>query len=74
MTKQAVGEPLLGRPLFEALGLNTRDILATAAAKHAGIVDVPELFNQHAERPTNGKSLEFSKASTTQRVELTTLI
>ena len=55
MTKQAVGEPLPGRPLLEALGLNTRDILASAAAKHAGIADVPELFNQHAERPTNSK-------------------
>lgn len=42
VTDQAVGEPLLGRPVLEFLGLNTRDILAAAAEKHSGAVDIPE--------------------------------
>lgn len=40
ITDQQVGEPLLGSPLLEALGLNTREILSAAANKHGGQVDV----------------------------------
>jgi len=43
VTDQTLGEPLLGRPIPEALDLNRRKILAAAAEKHAGIVDVSEL-------------------------------
>lgn len=45
VTDQAVGEPLLGRPVLEFLELNTRDILAAAAEKHSGVVDITEYFN-----------------------------
>jgi len=43
ITDQRVGEPLLGGPMLEALGLNTRNILAAAAAKYSGTVDVTAL-------------------------------
>lgn len=45
VTDQAVGDPLLGRPVLEALGLNTRNILAAAAEKHSGEVSVSALFS-----------------------------
>ena len=45
VTDQTVGDPLLGRPVLEALGLNTRNILAAAAVKQSGEVDVPSLFD-----------------------------
>ena len=44
VTDQIVGDPLLGRPLLEALGLNTREILAAAAEKHSGFVNLTSLF------------------------------
>lgn len=31
VTEQRVADPLLGRPVLEDLGLNTRDLLAAAA-------------------------------------------
>lgn len=40
VTDQTVGEPLLGRPVLEELGLNTRNTLAAAAEKYSGVVDM----------------------------------
>lgn len=45
ITDQTVGEPLLGRPVLEFLGLNTRDILAAAAEKYSGVVDIPDILD-----------------------------
>ncbi len=47
-TKPSVS-PLLGRPLLEALGLNTRNILAAAAEKLSGAVDVSTLLGTNPE-------------------------
>jgi len=52
VTNQSVGEPLLGRPLLEALGLNTREILSAAAEKHSGVVDVSALMEYDSKPPT----------------------
>jgi len=46
VTEQAVGDPLLGRPVLEVLGLNTRNILAAAAEKYSGTVDVAALLDE----------------------------
>lgn len=48
VSKQRVPEPLLGQPMLEALGLNTADILATAADRSAGEVDVQYIANFEA--------------------------
>ncbi len=53
VTYQTIGEPLLGQPLLEALGLNTRNILAAAAEKHSGAVDVSTLFGTNPEVSQN---------------------
>ena len=55
VTDQTVGDPLMGRPLLEVLGLNTRDILAAAAEKHSGAVDVSTLFATAPEHSPSGK-------------------
>ena len=55
VTDQAVGDPLLGRPLLEALGPNTRDILAAAAEKHAGVVDVSALVGTDPANAPSGR-------------------
>ncbi len=68
VTDQTVLEPLFGRPLLEALGLNTRNILAASAEKHSGAVDVPTLFGTNLEVPKTDASPAFSKASTTVMV------
>lgn len=49
VSNQRVPEPLLGRPMLEVLGLNTADILATAADRSAGVVDAQHLasFETH---------------------------
>ena len=44
VTAQNVGEPLLSRPVLEALGLSTRNVLASAAERYAGVTDVSELL------------------------------
>ena len=44
VTKQDVGEPLLGRPTLEALGLNCADILASAADRLNGETDLRDLY------------------------------
>lgn len=52
LTPQKLAEPLLGRPLLEALGLNTRDLLAAAATRLAGTVDAasfPESLDEHGD-------------------------
>lgn len=43
VTDQRVSDPLLGRPILEALGLNTRDLLAAAADQFCGSVDAERL-------------------------------
>lgn len=55
VTNQIVDEPLLGRPLLEALGLNTREILAAAADKHHGQVDVSTLCQQYIDLQPDGR-------------------
>ena len=47
VTSQHVGEPLLGRPILEALGLSARNILAAAAEKYAGVANASELLENH---------------------------
>lgn len=39
ISPQRVPEPLLGRPILEFLGLNTAEILATAADRSSGVID-----------------------------------
>ena len=46
VTEQHITEPLLGRPVLEALGLDTRKILSAAADKFSGEVDVSSLMQQ----------------------------
>ncbi len=43
-----VPEPLLGRPLLEALGLDTKETLAAACDKYEGSVDAKEIMNELA--------------------------
>lgn len=54
VTNQSVGEPLLGRPLLEALGLNTQEILSAAAEKYSGAVDVSTLMDKD-DKPPKGR-------------------
>lgn len=49
VTDQLVGDPILGRPVLEILGLNTRDILAAAAEKHCGIIDIAQILDAKTE-------------------------
>ena len=64
VTDQAVGGPPLGRPLLEALGLNARNIIAAAAEKHSGVVDMSSLFGTDPEVAQEGRIyLTFLKAS-----------
>ncbi len=44
VTKQAMDEPLLGLPVLEALGLNTKDILAGASDRFNGTIDLAEMM------------------------------
>lgn len=44
VTDQRVTDPLLGRPILEALGLNTRELLAAAADQFCGSVDAERLI------------------------------
>lgn len=44
VTDQRVGDPLLGGPMLEAFGLNTRDTLAAAAARYNGTVEASKLL------------------------------
>lgn len=65
VTDQTVGDPLRGRPTLEVLGLNTRNILAAAAEKHSGTVDIADLESDDSKFPrgTLPKSREFWEAS-----------
>lgn len=45
VTKESVSESLLGSPVLEALGLNTADILAAAAERYNGSLDLSHLCN-----------------------------
>lgn len=49
ITPQSVGEPLLGRPLLEGLGLDCHKILGAAAERHGGSVDVSHLVGNQAD-------------------------
>ena len=49
VTSQCVGEPLLGRPLLEALGLDCHKVLASAADRHGGSVNVSTLVGNQAD-------------------------
>lgn len=49
VTDQNVGEPLLGIPVLEALGLNTRDILPAVAEKFSSSVDITDLITEGPE-------------------------
>lgn len=55
VTYQTVGDPLPGRPLLDALGHNTRNILAAAASKHSGAVDLSTLLLSNTESDRNGR-------------------
>lgn len=46
---QALGEPLLGRPVLEALGLDCHNVLTTAAERHGGNVDVSTLVGNQSD-------------------------
>lgn len=45
VTDKIVGDPLLRRPLLEALELNIRNVLAAAALRHSGVFEVSSLFS-----------------------------
>lgn len=53
VTDQVMGNPLLGRIVLEALGLNTRDILDAAAQRYPGEVDMCALIKPQPD--TNGR-------------------
>lgn len=45
VTSQPLSEPLLGRPIMEALGINTKELLAAACDRFDGLVDVADILN-----------------------------
>lgn len=49
ITSQAVGEPPIGRPVLEALGLDCHKVLAAAADRLCGTVDISALVGNQAE-------------------------
>lgn len=53
LTDHTFGEPLLGRPVIGALGLDTHEILTEAAEKYYGVVKVFELLK--SKRAAEGK-------------------
>ena len=55
-----MGEPLLGRPVLEALGLDCRKVLAAAADRHGGTIDVSKLVGNRIDfrRGRIGRVLE----------------
>ncbi len=55
VSDQKVGEPLLGRRLLEALGLNTVNVLAAAVEKNSGSVDVSNLFGTNTDVAQKGR-------------------
>lgn len=52
VTSQSVGEPLLGRPVLEALGLDCHKVLAAAADRHGGSVDISTLVGSQSDFST----------------------
>ena len=48
-TRQTVGEPLLGRPVLEVLGLHCHKVLAAAVDRLGGIVDVSALVGNQSD-------------------------
>lgn len=49
VTPQALGEPLLGRPVLEALGLECHKVLAAAADRHGGTVDASTIIGNQSD-------------------------
>lgn len=47
ITKQNDSEPLLGRPVLEALSLNTKSVLAAAADRYNVSLDLSDLCTNH---------------------------
>lgn len=59
VTDHIVRNPLLGRPILETLGLNTRDIMVAAPEKYSGVVDVHDLLNpKHELKGKDARILE----------------
>lgn len=50
VTERYVTTPLLGRPILEALGINTRELLAAAADRFSGSVDADQMLATLDER------------------------
>ena len=55
VTDQKCDEPLIGRPVLESLGLNTEEILAAAAERHGGEVDMSNLFPETSNHDGPGR-------------------
>lgn len=70
VTDRTLGEPLLGRPVLEFLGLNTREILAAAAEKYSGLSKSQKICNPLLKE----KFHESLMVSTIPKVVLTMLI
>lgn len=51
ITDQKIAENVLGRPILEALGLNTRNLLAATAEKLSGGVGAALLLYRNEEQP-----------------------
>lgn len=62
VTEQHLNKPLIWRPVLKALGVHSRDILATAAAYHSVVLHVaPNVLTLSALQPKSHIcNLEFS--------------
>lgn len=58
ISKQPAQHVLIGRPLLEALGLDTKTILEAASDRHNGIVNVPDILLTQIE-PQKGTLAKF---------------
>lgn len=70
VTEQAVGEPLLGRPLLWTLGLNCTEMRGAASAGDNGDVDASTILADAADRPV-GESTASYQVCSMKRGELT---
>lgn len=57
-SRQAAQHVLIGRPLLEALGLDTKGILEAVCNRQNGIVNVPDIL-PNQEEPTEGTLAKF---------------
>ena len=60
MSKHAAQNVLIGRPLLEALGMDTRAVLEATCEKHSGIVNVPSIL-YHKIDPKDGTLAKFTR-------------